>query len=230
MATFTLHTPDTATAAAGAQLAGIEKAWKFIPNLHRILAESPELLVGYDTLFGLVGKTSFTPAEQQIAFLAVNYENECEYCMAGHSVLAAGAKVPADVIGALRENQPVADSRIQALRSFVQNVVQSRGKVGDRAVDAGAGRDRRAFGPQLSPCGQGESTNFLRKFRPRPVWGKTNGGGYRRRCCRCSRCSFCHFSRLLLLLGLPLELLPLEPVVAVTAFYFFAATAFYFSE
>ena len=136
MATFTLHTPDTATAAAGAQLAGIEKAWKFIPNLHRILAESPELLEGYDTLFGLVGKTSFTPAEQQIAFLAVNYENECEYCMAGHSVLAAGAKVPADVIGALRENQPVADSRIQALRSFVQNVVQSRGKVGDRAVDA----------------------------------------------------------------------------------------------
>ena len=43
---------------------------------------------------------------------------------------------PVAVIGALRENQPVADSRIQALRSFVQNVVQSRGKVGDRAVDA----------------------------------------------------------------------------------------------
>lgn len=136
MASFTLHTPETAPDAAGAQLAGIEKAWKFIPNLHRTLAESPELLAGYDTLFGLVGKTTLTPAEQQIAFLAVNYENECEYCMAGHSVLAAGAKVPGDVIAALRENAQVEDARIEALRRFVQDVVRSRGKVGDAAVDA----------------------------------------------------------------------------------------------
>lgn len=136
MAHFTLHTPDTAPGAAGAQLAGIEKAWKFIPNLHRTLAESPELLAGYDMLFGLVGKTSFTPAEQQIAFLAVNYENECEYCMAGHSVLAAGAKVPGDVIQALRENEMVADARIQALRSFVQAMVRLRGKVGDEVLSA----------------------------------------------------------------------------------------------
>lgn len=136
MTEFTLHTQATAPEGAAAQLAGIEKAWGFIPNLHRTLAESPAVLSGYDALFGLVAKTSFTAAEQQVAFLAVNFENECEYCMAGHSVLAAGAHVPADAVEALREGMPVADARLEALRSFVQMVVRQRAKVGDEAVEA----------------------------------------------------------------------------------------------
>lgn len=54
MASFTLHTPDTAPAAAGAQLAGIEKAWKFIPSFGRLadalgirFALSPEIKALY---------------------------------------------------------------------------------------------------------------------------------------------------------------------------------------
>ena len=69
MTAFTLHTVETAPEAAKAQLAGIEKAWTFIPNLHRTLAESPVTLQAYDALFGLVGQSSFTPSEQQVAFL-----------------------------------------------------------------------------------------------------------------------------------------------------------------
>jgi uncharacterized peroxidase-related enzyme len=136
MTDFTLHTAQTALPEAAAKLAQIEKAWQFVPNLHRILATSPETLEGYDTLFGLVGKTTLTPAEQQVVFLTVNYENECEYCMAGHSVLAKMAKVPADAIAALRENAKLADARLQALHAFAQAVVRERGRVGDAAVAA----------------------------------------------------------------------------------------------
>ena len=91
MSTFTLHTTETAPAASKEQLTGIEKAWSFVPNLHRTLAESPVTLEAYNTLFGLFGKSSFTPAEQQVVYLAINVVNECEYCTSGHSVLAKHA-------------------------------------------------------------------------------------------------------------------------------------------
>jgi alkylhydroperoxidase family enzyme len=136
MTNFTLHTQETALPQAGEKLAAVEKAWQFVPNLHRILAESPETLEGYDTLFSLVGKTTLSPVEQQVVFMSINYENECEYCMAGHSVLAKMSNVPADAIAALRENQPLADARLEALHGFVQKVVRMRGKVGDAAVNA----------------------------------------------------------------------------------------------
>jgi uncharacterized peroxidase-related enzyme len=136
MTRFTLHTPDTAAPAAAEKLRAVEAQWKFIPNLHRILAESPETLAAYDTLFGLVAKTSFTPAEQQVAFLAVIQANECEYCMAGHSVLAKLAHVAPETIAALRDDQALADARLEALRRFAADVTLRRGQVGDAAVDA----------------------------------------------------------------------------------------------
>ncbi len=129
MTTFTIHTPESAPEAARETLRSIQSNWKFIPNLHGILAEAPVALEAYNTLFGLVGKTSFNTVEQQVLFLAVNYENDCEYCMSGHSVLAAGAKVPAQAIQALRDGTVIDDSRLQALRGFAQSVVRNRGSV-----------------------------------------------------------------------------------------------------
>jgi uncharacterized peroxidase-related enzyme len=146
MTTFTIHTPETAPEAARQTLRATQANWKFIPNLHGILAEAPVALEAYNTLFGLVGKTSFDAVEQQVLFLAVSYENDCEYCMSGHSVLAAAAKVPAQAIQALRDGGTIADARLQALRSFAQAVVRSRGKVTaaetEAFIDAGFTRQQ----------------------------------------------------------------------------------------
>jgi hypothetical protein len=38
---FTLHDTNTAPAASADILSGVQKAWGFVPNLHRVLAESP---------------------------------------------------------------------------------------------------------------------------------------------------------------------------------------------
>jgi uncharacterized peroxidase-related enzyme len=134
MTDFIVHTAQTAPVPAAEKLAQIGKAWGFVPNLHGILAESPETLEGYDALFGLVGKTTLTAIEQQVAFLAVNYENECAYCMAGHTALAGMAKVPAQAVSALREGQTIADARLEALRNFAAAVTRQRGDVGEAVV------------------------------------------------------------------------------------------------
>ncbi len=136
MTDFALHDIKTAPEGSKAQLAAIEKNWKFIPNLHRMLAESPIALEAYCTLFGLIGKSTLTAAEQQVAYLAVNVLNQCEYCTSGHSVLARQAGVPDDAIQALREAETIADPRMQALRLFAEVVVRERGFVGDAAIDS----------------------------------------------------------------------------------------------
>ena len=141
---FVLHTPDSAPGAAGAQLAAIHKAWGFVPNLHATLAEAPTVLQGYDTLFTLAGEGTLTPAEQQVVFIAASRENGCEYCVSGHSVLAANAHLPPQAIAALREAGRIDDARLEALHAFATAVVLRRGALTETEVAAflGAGFTR----------------------------------------------------------------------------------------
>jgi AhpD family alkylhydroperoxidase len=141
MTTFTVHTAETAPEASKPRLGEVKTAWGFIPQLHGILAESPVALEAYDRLFGLVTKSTFTAAEQQVAYLAINVLHECEYCTAGHTYLARAAKLDEAAIEALRNSTPISDARQQALRVFTETVVRERGFVGDVAVDTfiGAG-------------------------------------------------------------------------------------------
>ena len=77
-------------------------------------------------------KSAFTPQEQQVIFIAVSAENGCEYCVAAHSFLSRNmTKVPADIIKALRNGQPLADPKLNALAAYARTVVRKRGWVND---------------------------------------------------------------------------------------------------
>lgn len=129
---------DIATAPAGSAelLAGVQKAWGFVPNLYQILAASPAATEAYSTLWTLSEKTSFTPQERNIAYLAIIYENECTYCMAGHTNLSKMAKVAEADIYAIREGRELDDPKLEALRSFAAKVTRSRGVVSEADVAA----------------------------------------------------------------------------------------------
>jgi uncharacterized peroxidase-related enzyme len=143
---FTLHDASNAPPPSGEILASVQKAWGFVPNLHRVLAESPAALEAYTTLWGVAEKTSFTPQERNIAYLAIIYENECTYCMAGHTNLSRMAKVDNDVIAAVREGRPIADPKLEALRQFAAKITRQRGFLSEADVAAfkAAGYDNRA--------------------------------------------------------------------------------------
>lgn len=133
---FPLHEIETAPEAAKPVLQGAKEGFGMVPNLHKVLAEAPAALEGYATLWGLFDKSSFTPAERQVVYLTSNYENECRYCMAGHSVLAKGAGVANDAIEAIREGNPIDDVKLEALRAFTSKVVVNRGWVSEADVEA----------------------------------------------------------------------------------------------
>src|ERR1700758_2102230 len=142
---FTLHDRNSAPAASAEILNGVQKAWGFVPNLHRVLAQSPAALEAYSTLWGIAEKTSFTPQERNIVYLAIIYENECTYCMAGHTNLSRMAKVDEAAIAAVRENRPITDAKLEALRQFAAKVTRQRGVVSEADVAAfkAAGYDNR---------------------------------------------------------------------------------------
>lgn len=133
---FQIHDATTAPAASAEMLNGVQAAWGFVPNLHKVLAESPAALEAYATLWGIAEKTSFTPVERNIVYLSIIYENECVYCMAGHSNLSRMAKVDDAAIAAVRDGRPIADAKLQALRQFAALVTRNRGVVSQADVAA----------------------------------------------------------------------------------------------
>jgi AhpD family alkylhydroperoxidase len=130
---FTLHDTASAPAASTEILDGVQKSWGLVPNLHRVLAESPAALEAYATLWGIAEKTGFTPQERNIVYIAIIYENECTYCMAGHTNLSRVAKVELEAITAVRE--------------FAAKVTRNRGVVSEADVSAfkAAGFDNHAM-------------------------------------------------------------------------------------
>jgi alkylhydroperoxidase family enzyme len=136
MTKFTSYTESSAPEGSKAGLAATKAAFGFVPNLQAIMAESPELLTGYAQLWDLFSKSTLTPHEQQVVYMTSNFENECHYCMAGHSTLAKMIKMDPAVIEALRAGKPLPDGKLEALHRFATLVVRNRGWVSDADADA----------------------------------------------------------------------------------------------
>jgi AhpD family alkylhydroperoxidase len=144
---FTLHDTTSAPTASTEILDSVQKSWRLIPNLHRVLAESRVALEAYATLWGIAEKAGFTAQGRNIAYIAIIYENECTHCMAGHTNLSRMAKVEPEAIAAVREGHPIADPKLEALRRFAAKVTRNRGVVREADVSAfkAAGCDNRAM-------------------------------------------------------------------------------------
>ncbi|WP_179258501.1 carboxymuconolactone decarboxylase family protein, partial [Caballeronia sordidicola] len=93
MSAFQTYTVDNAPAASKASLEDMKWTFGFAPNHQGNMAESPELLAGYSALWDLFSKSTLKPHEQQVVYLTSNFENDCDYCMAGHTTLAKMIKM-----------------------------------------------------------------------------------------------------------------------------------------
>ena len=134
MTEFDVHTKDTVQGAAAEMLGSIEKAYGFVPNLYGIFAESPAVLKAYMSLGKIFDESSFSATERQVIILAVSRFNDCRYCMAAHSVVAGMQNIPDSVIEPIRNNQPIADDKLEALRLFATAVTEKRGWVSESDI------------------------------------------------------------------------------------------------
>jgi len=134
MSHFTYHDKHTAPADAVPLMEAAESTFGFVPNLVAVMAESPALTEGYLKLTEIFDKSGLSPVERQVVLLAVSRYHACHYCMAAYTVLARMTGVEEPVIQALRDNRPVPDARLEALRAFTVDMLEQRGWVSDEAV------------------------------------------------------------------------------------------------
>lgn len=133
---FPLHDETTAPEAAREALATTKKNFGMIPNLEKVMASAPPLLKGYAALWDLFDETTLSPIERQVVYLTANYENECDYCVPWHSLLAKKVGMDAKSIEALRSGAPLPDRKLEALRTFARTLIANRGKASQADLNA----------------------------------------------------------------------------------------------
>lgn len=126
--------PDPAVAQP---LRRVREQTGMVPNMYAEMSNFPPLLDAYQHGSKLFrSQAGFTAVEQELILLAISRENECHYCVAAHSFLAQNAGVPSEIIEAIRSDRPIPDSKLEALRTFVRKMVESRGNPTDADAKA----------------------------------------------------------------------------------------------
>lgn len=115
-----------------------QKQVGFIPNMYSNMVNLPAFLDSYLHGYDLFRHQSdLSPAEQEVVFLAVSKANDCHYCMAAHSTLAANySGVTEEVLTAIRNGEVINDSKLAALYAMAVEVNDSRGRPADNIVKA----------------------------------------------------------------------------------------------
>lgn len=126
---YQIHTIETAPEKSKAILEGEKSKLGFIPNLYAVMSESPELLNTYLSISDALGQTTLSATELQIVLITASYVNNCDYCVAAHSVISSMQNVPKEIVESVRQNKPIADEKLEALRKFAYAVVEKRGFV-----------------------------------------------------------------------------------------------------
>jgi uncharacterized peroxidase-related enzyme len=125
--------PSIATApeASRGKLEAVNKLLGSVPNMFRIIANSPQTLEGYLGLNGALGNGSLDAQTRERIALAVAQVNGCNYCLAAHSYLGTHlAKLSAIEIEANRSGTS-GDKKAAAAVGFATRIATNRGKVAD---------------------------------------------------------------------------------------------------
>lgn len=136
MTDFTIYTEENAPEESKALLEDSKKAYGMVPNLHGVFAEAPGLLDAYKKVGDLFAASSLNKDEVTVVWQTINVEHNCHYCVPAHTGVAKGMGVDDAITEALRNETPLADPKLEALRTFTLSVVRSRGNVDDSAVAA----------------------------------------------------------------------------------------------
>jgi uncharacterized peroxidase-related enzyme len=134
-----IATPATianSPAASQPLLEAVNKQLGVVPNMFRLLANSPQTLEGYLGIGAALGKGALPAATRERIALAVAEVNGCDYCLSAHTYLGRNfaklddAEITANRSGA--SNDPKADSAVR----FAAKLVRNRGQISEADLSA----------------------------------------------------------------------------------------------
>ncbi|NKJ03820.1 peroxidase-related enzyme [Rhizobium sp. SG741] len=137
MTHVTLHPSiEAAPEAARPTLEAIKKQMGGVPNVFRMMSNSPAVLEAYAGLNGALGKGKLDKKIRERIALAIAQRNGCGYCLAAHTYTGTHVtKLSMDEIAAARRGRS-SDARADAAVKFAVKVAEERGSVSEDELHA----------------------------------------------------------------------------------------------
>lgn len=127
--------PAQATGKAKQLLDAVQSKLGIVPNLTRVLANSPAALEGYLNFSGaLAGGTLNAKVREQIA-LAVAEGNLCGYCLSAHTFIGGKVGLTDKDIADARQTNAASD-KTDAILKLALSILVQRGEISDDALKA----------------------------------------------------------------------------------------------
>ena len=119
-----------------ASLGAVARSLGSVPNLFRLVANSPAALKGYLALSGAVASSTLDPKTQERVALVVAEQNGCDYCLSAHTYLGRNVATLDDAEITANRNGSSNDMQAAAAVRFAAQLVRSRGHLADADVQA----------------------------------------------------------------------------------------------
>jgi uncharacterized peroxidase-related enzyme len=127
--------PKSASSKTKELLDAVNAKFGMVPNLARVMANSPVVLEGYLAFSGALGTGTLDPQIcEQIALITAQ-ANHCDYCLSAHTALGKLVGLNEQEINASREGRGSTERATAAL-TFAKQVLDGRGQVSDENVQA----------------------------------------------------------------------------------------------
>jgi uncharacterized peroxidase-related enzyme len=135
MARIKIIDPAQATGKFKELLDTLQKSLKSVPNLAKVLANSPAALKAWMEFSGALGKGSLDAKLQQELAVAIAQEDGCEYCLSAHTAIGKLVGLTDQQILNSRKWQGTSTKATAAL-TFARELVEKHGQVPASSVQA----------------------------------------------------------------------------------------------
>jgi len=135
MSRISIPALDAVPEASRPMLDAVHKQLGAVPNLFRLIGNSPAVLAAFTGFQGALSKTLDVKTRERIA-LAVAQVNGCDYCLSAHAYLGLNlAKISPEEISLNRRGDS-GDAKASAAVQFAARVAKARGHVSDADIAA----------------------------------------------------------------------------------------------
>ena len=133
---ITIPTTDQTPAASLPFLDAVKKQLGVVPNLMKMVGNSPAALEGYLSLNAALGKGMIDAKTRERIALAIAEINGCSYCLSAHTYLGKNVAKLDDAEILANRNGTSSDPKAAAAVHFAARVTLERGHVTDADISA----------------------------------------------------------------------------------------------
>ncbi len=120
--------PSIATGKAKDLLDAVKAKLGLVPNMTRVMANSPQVLEAYLGFSGALAGGHLDPKIREQLALATAQQNHCDYCLSAHTAIGKMVGLKPEQIRESREGKSESPKAAAAL-AFAKRVLDSKGQI-----------------------------------------------------------------------------------------------------